>query len=489
MNAKVREPRIVILGAGPSGLYTAHFLKKQGYRNVLVLEKEGHVGGLCRTITSGGRSFDLGANYLTPAYKLTLKLANEVGAKVYSERPFVAMSVPEDPEARVRYEPIYQALRVDLKTGNPVPWLKFIGTTLKFVWLRWKLKRVVDRPTFDGIEKFDGGSLCRPFEQWLDDNGLSCLATSFELPITQMGFGYLSQTPAVYALKFMTLATYVPMVLKEAPIIGPLLGWPKRFTLGYQRMWQRVAWGLDVRMNVNVRRIERNESGIHLQVETEEENLSEIDTGREAVAADCLIFACPMRPFTKQGTHSDVIELSEEEESLFSRIRITSYCMTTLQIDDMQLGKGRKGGGPLASIFPVPQLGEDRRVVTYGVAKQWNDNPLVQFYTTSYSTDAHDDVKREVLADVAKIAGQMGGTVVRERDWQTFDRWTYFQHVDTNDMLGNPERGEDGWYTRLERLQGTANTFYVGGATNFELIESIGMYTRNLVEQNFPKRS
>jgi hypothetical protein len=486
MTSEKNDPRIIVLGAGPSGLYTAHFLQKQGYKNVLVLEKEGHVGGLCRTITSGGRSFDLGANYLTPAYKLTMKLANEVGAKVYSERPFVAMSVPDDPAEPVKYTPIYQALRVDLKTGKPVPWLKFIGATMKYVWLRWKVGRVVDKPSFDGIEKFDNGSLCVPFEEWLENNNLSCLATSFELPITQMGFGYLSQTPAVYALKFMTLASYVPMVLKEAPFIGPLLGWPKRFKLGYQRMWQRVAWNLDVRLNVDVKKITRDDNGIRLEVEVNEENLSEVGTGKETIKADYLIFACPLQPFTQEGTHSDVIKLSAEEESLFSKIKITSYCMTTLQLDDTQLGKSKKNGGPLASIFPVPGLGEKNRVATYGVAKQWDDNPLVQFYTSTYATDPHVDVKNDVLDDVEKIAGQMGGTPKRELGWQTFDRWTYFQHVDSEVMLGG--KGEDGWYTRLEAMQGKENTFYVGGATNFELIESIGMYTKNLVEQNFPKR-
>ncbi|HET9062748.1 MAG TPA: hypothetical protein VFO62_05615, partial [Candidatus Binatia bacterium] len=58
-------------------------------------------------------------------------------------------------------------------------------------------------------------------------------------------------------------------------------------------------------------------------------------------------------------------------------------------------------------------------------------------------------------------------------------RWTYFQHV-------KPQVMRDGWYARLEKLQGQNNTFYVGGATNFELIESIGMYTKHLVDKHFP---
>ncbi len=477
------QSRIIIVGAGPSGLFTAYFLAKNGYKNVQILEKEGHVGGLCRTITSGGRSFDLGANYLTPAYRLTLKLANEVGAKVYSERPFVAMKVPEDGEKPVEYTPIYNALRVDKATGKPVPWLKFMGATLKYVWLRYWLKGVVDKPTFDHIENYKNGTLCQPFSAWLEEHDLECLATSFELPITQMGFGYLSDTPAVYALKFMTLSSYVPMVLKEAPFIGYWITWPKRFKLGYQRMWQRVAWHHDVRLNVNIKKIVRDGDGIRLTVLSEQENLSRVDEGEQEIVADHLIFACPLQPLTADGTNSDMIALSDEEQSLFEKIQITSYCMTTMQVDGMTMGDG--DSGPLASIFPVPPLNEAKPVATYGVAKQWADNDLVQFYTSSLATQPEDDVQSLVMNDVQKITMQMNGKPAGEQGWTTFDRWTYFQHVTPAEMRGG--NGEAGWYTRLEKLQGQQNTYYVGGATNFELIEPIGMYSKNLVDRFFPK--
>ncbi len=67
MENKDLNSKIVIIGAGASGLSAAHFLKKSGYKNVLVLEKLGRVGGLCRTITEDYMSFDLGANYITLA--------------------------------------------------------------------------------------------------------------------------------------------------------------------------------------------------------------------------------------------------------------------------------------------------------------------------------------------------------------------------------------------------------------------------------------
>ena len=43
----------------------------------------------------------------------------------------------------------------------------------------------------------------------------------------------------------------------------------------------------------------------------------------------------------------------------------------------------------------------------------------------------------------------------------------------------------DGWYRKLEEMQGRNRTFYVGGATNFELIEPILRYSKHLVATHF----
>ena len=52
---------VVVLGGGPAGLATAHELTAGGTR-VTVLEREGHVGGLARTIHHKGYKFDLGGH-------------------------------------------------------------------------------------------------------------------------------------------------------------------------------------------------------------------------------------------------------------------------------------------------------------------------------------------------------------------------------------------------------------------------------------------
>ena len=72
-----KNAKIVIIGAGPAGLSTAWYLSKNGFNNVTVLEKLGRVGGLCKSLTVDGMSYDLGANYVTWAYQETLKIADE----------------------------------------------------------------------------------------------------------------------------------------------------------------------------------------------------------------------------------------------------------------------------------------------------------------------------------------------------------------------------------------------------------------------------
>ena len=132
-----KDDRIVILGAGPAGLLTAHYLKGAGYTNVIVLEKLGRIGGLCKTITYNGHSFDLGANYVTPAYTEIRKIASNLGATMYTERPFVAMTVPDDPSEKVSYQTMFDAVRVDRETGKKIGVLRFLWANLKYCWKRF----------------------------------------------------------------------------------------------------------------------------------------------------------------------------------------------------------------------------------------------------------------------------------------------------------------------------------------------------------------
>ncbi|HKQ32078.1 MAG TPA: FAD-dependent oxidoreductase, partial [Thermodesulfobacteriota bacterium] len=55
------DKKAVIIGAGPAGLTAAYELSKAGIRST-VIEKDGVVGGLARTVNYKGYRFDIGGH-------------------------------------------------------------------------------------------------------------------------------------------------------------------------------------------------------------------------------------------------------------------------------------------------------------------------------------------------------------------------------------------------------------------------------------------
>ena len=65
---KSLDDRIVIVGAGPSGIHMALSLKERSFTNVVILEKNAFVGGKSWTIDYRGTAHEMGSVYLAPDY-------------------------------------------------------------------------------------------------------------------------------------------------------------------------------------------------------------------------------------------------------------------------------------------------------------------------------------------------------------------------------------------------------------------------------------
>ena len=82
---------------------------------------------------------------------------------------------------------------------------------------------------------------------------------------------------------------------------------------------------------------------------------------------------------------------------------------------------------------------------------------------------------------VKDLIARLGGDVneINTDNWHSFDRWPYFKHVTTESI-------RNGFYDRLEALQGQNRTYYAGGLLDFELVERIIRYSKKLVNEEFP---
>lgn len=458
------DHRIAIIGAGPAGLSAAYFLKKQGYRDVLVLEKLGRVGGMCRTITEDYLSFDLGANYLTPAYWETFRLAFRYRMKTYGERSPMALNLPDLatlPADKKKYEirSIWAAAR------EKSSFWELIRTALKYTWLRFKLRRIIDRPGFRGIAEHP--ELCVDFETWLDQNNLSPLKRLFEIPITIMGYGYLHKIAAPYALKYMSLLTFVPMMFKVFPLFS-WIPWPRRFVHGYQRLWEAVAKDLNVRLNICIKKIKRDNGKVVIDFTYEQQVLDKIKTRDDQFTFDHLIVACPLDGIKLK----DLLDQDEREEEAFRATQTYSYCLTSFNVQFSEIPWEQQ-------LFATVPLTEIR--TPWAITRQMKDSTLMQFYTRLELGDDDKVMEPKVTQEIKDLVDRLGGTIDHE-EWSTYDRWPYFQHVTAENM-------KEGFYDKLENLQGYRNTYYSGGLMNFELVEQIIAYNRHLIGKYFSKTS
>ncbi|WP_366932858.1 FAD-dependent oxidoreductase, partial [Nostoc sp. JL31] len=264
-----------------------------------------------------------------------------------------------------------------------------------------------------------------------------------------------TSAPAECGLKYMTLETFGTLVTYGADM---RCGWPKRFTDGFQRFWERVAWGLNVRLNIDIKEIKRG-AITRVRLTEQEQILDKIVTHEEVLEFDYLVLACPLT----LNVLNTFLDLSSAEKDLFEQIILNPYSLITYLIPELEMPT------PVTNVIPLNVVGNP-----WFIAQQFADNDLIAFYTR---LDREEKItKADVLQGIQKTLENLGVQV--DDDYYTYDKWPYFPHV-TSEVM------QAGFYDRLEALQGQRKTFYVGGLLNFELVETIVEYSKSLVEKNF----
>src|SRR3954462_9862551 len=80
------NPKLVIIGAGPTGLGAAHRLRERGYDAVVVLEANDYVGGLATSFTDeAGFTYDIGGHVMFSHYEYYDELVEKLMGGDYTE--------------------------------------------------------------------------------------------------------------------------------------------------------------------------------------------------------------------------------------------------------------------------------------------------------------------------------------------------------------------------------------------------------------------
>jgi predicted NAD/FAD-binding protein len=347
-----------IVGAGAAGLGVARALKRAGYRNVTVLEREGRVGGKCCTFHDDGRSYELGAGVMTPAYANVRGLVREYGLRASRGSP--AAYVHQE-DSRLTWVPRALGVRGSAR-------LAIEGARLSATFLR---RPEIRRPGFTEL-----GDLCSPFAEWAARCGLEDITTVLAPWFTGFGYGHLDEVPAAYVLKYVSLFGF-PM--RELPDVG------------YQGLWERVAGELDVRLGTRIRSIERRDG---IVVHTDDRDLR----------FDALVVACP----TEEA--AQLLDLDDGERRLFGEVQYNDYHV---------VGATVRGLPRARCVFFADNLGHESAGRPMFWYRRWKDRDLVLFYALARPGQALDASAERVAEEVAPLGATIERVQVTKH-WRYF---------------------------------------------------------------------
>ena len=438
------SPKVAIIGAGAAGLTSAWIMKKNGYHNVTVFEKQDVVGGKCDTKKDGEFAIDVGAHEMLAGYTDVMAIADEMGVPSHGQQKVLVYD--RGPKE------FYSIMEASTNAGYSK--LQIGWASIRFTWMLLTRYRKFAKP---GTGLMDAPTeLHQPVGAWLREMRLEALHEIVLFIMSVQCYGRSDQIAAAYFVKFQGFKNWTSNVLHS---VGLVQRWPRVFTNGFQDLWQRVADRLDdVRLSSNITSIERK-----LKPNSEVTGIEISCDGKAPEMFDRLILACPHDLGTLQGMGLD---LDEQEKSLFSKIEFNTIVATSVHVEGIPEG--------VVGTIPLPGM------LDYtGYIKVYKDCDVVIFFAVSPDPNPDlEDVYQRIVDGVAALPKTMG---IPPRVTGLFYQksWTYFPHPNLTDMA-------DGYFDKLNALQGHRQTFYTGSLLEMETVGNTVANAQRLATKQFP---
>jgi hypothetical protein len=334
-------------------------------------------------------------------------------------------------EAGITAAPKYSGLFLDPPTGGrtfrppPLTGGGVLRTPLHLARLARALSRHrgIDDPGLDGVAP----ALWQPTSRFVREAGIDVAAGLAEPFFTGFGYGRYDETPALYFLKYATLFGPLAELLPE----------------GFGGLVRAMATDLDVRLGVHIDRVERSEDGVR------------VHTPEQTLDFDTLVITSPL-----DGA-LDFLDATRDERDLFTRIRYNPYYAIGAEVQ----------GFPAARWMFLPRYyARNHEGQPMFIYRRWGAEGLALFY--GHHAEGDERTPLECVHDtVERCGGRVRSTPIQHH-------WRYFPHVGALDL-------EDGFYAKVEALQGQRCTYYAGEALAFGAVELCVRYGTDLVQRFF----
>ena len=515
-----KTDRVLVVGAGPSGLHMAHLLRtKVGVSDITIVERSNRYGGKTLTVpdrTHEGVVHELGTCYLHPAYFAVRALLQELASK--AERPGFAEEV-----APINYR-VRQLGGEDLtleqwitsnleKQADPGLWaltrvLLPTGDTAVELEVAKVAYNALHRATF-GVYNYSlppkltpeaMASIDMSFGQLLEQRGLSVLIPILAYGQTCQGYGSIEDTPAFWAMCWIT-----PELLDGYFALLPG-HFPKKSMLkiGWQSLWDTIVDvdELRIELDTEVVRIERRADG-PVVLESIQKPVDGGEARTRTREFDYLVVAAPLLDPTRPD--ETFLDLSPDEAALlrsrhyqngqfrtvlYRKNQPDPYLDAHLTLDsDKILGPTVGEGDVFASrdsylaLHPEyctpeghqkdPARGDRREQMAYQYVE--NGRPMADEELDSrFQAWARAELGAAGKAGIGTKPGPNDGATGNYEVLETSPTWSYFQRFDREGLLA-----EAPW--KIMELQGKNRTLFVHASTFFESVLDIVNYNAMVV--------
>ena len=464
-----KKERICIIGGGPAGISAAMYLEQKGYENYEVYERLNKVGGksFSPKIEVNGelRTYETGAIMGAKTY-FAVSEVEAFGGATHLDGPNMRRMYrdssgkeifPFDPKVDFSFKKLFSLIKLKSQMKRLV---KIMNTKYKGYDCYGHrgvaqgkydgLSKEVDRP----LQRMSGENpnlkdLALPFDQFCKLNKVEEVMRIWIGPYTSFGYGYFDEIPAAYVMKYLDTTTAIEFVNMR------LWTWKE----GTQSIYELANKKLKhpAHLNSEIVKVERPE-GKKIKVTIKDKD------GKRVEEFDKLIVTTPLDHFAK------FTDATKEEAELFSKIIHEEYVDYIATFD--------KDKGPTISGYIFDNMTPETRGHAMVYYHRWEDLGS-NCPSTVYALRNHLDMEsvpydytiKTMTEDMAKC-----GFPVKER---LYEQESYYcPHVSPKDYA-------DGWYDKLEALQGNKNTYFGGEIISFGDMEDTCAASKDLVERFF----
>ena len=462
-----KNERIAIIGGGPAGLSAGMYLELKGYKNYVIYERTDHVGGKCHSPVYNGKRYEMGAIMGVPSYYAVHDIEKFAGVehngpklnrnyKYPDGRPDYRWDTADALKSPAKF--FFKHPKAALHLKKLQKQIVEFGHILETKYKGYDVcgHRGVAEGRYEGFAVTEGREpvsgenpnlkdLALPFKEFCEKNGVPLVQEVWIQPFTSFGYGYFDEIPAAYVVKYLDAFT-----VQQFLSTGKLWTWKN----GTQSIWEGVNSHLKhpAVLNSEVKKVERRDGKIYVTV-----------NDKEPEEFDKLIICTPLEMFTQYG------DATEEEKALFSKIVHKEYFTMAVRTEEEK--------SPDISYYYFANMTPETRGHLMVFYHRWPDagaQPLVTF--TLRNHEGMQDVPFEVAKETTLKDMGIAGLPVEKTE--RIDDWYYFPHVSCKDYA-------DGWYDKVEALQGEKNTYFAGEVMAFGDMEETVEYSRDLVRRFF----